>query len=114
MTNNKITLGCERVRSVFRNPITVHLHNDEFPSCSTGAPNKSAGTKAKLSTLSHLSQMSDMSVLSAHSKSIYIDPNWTAEQLCLFEERAAIFEYDGGMVRSVAEYYARKIVDQNR
>jgi len=114
MTNNKITLGCERVRSAFRNPITVHLNNDEFPACSTGSSKRTADTKVELSTLSHLSQLSEMSVVSAHSESIYIDPDWTAEQLCLFEERAAILEYDGGMVRSVAEYHARKIVDQNR
>ena len=114
MPDFKNTSGLERVRAVLENPVTVSLRDNEAPPRRTGVCGETVGREVKLSDMSRLSQTSDMSVLSAPSTSSYINLDWTAEQVHLFEERAALLEYDGEMERSVAEYHARRIVDQKR
>ena len=39
---------------------------------------------------------------------------WTELERCLFEERAAIMEYEGGLPRELAEYFAAREVDHER
>lgn len=53
--------------------------------------------------------MSEVSVLS-----VFANPNWSDIDRELFDERAAIVEYEGGLNRNRAEFLARRWIDEDR
>ncbi len=106
----KIAAGLERVRETLRNAEDISPDPASLGKVRHSPGYKPAAGSADLSKLSDLSRLSELSNLSV---SPFLNPTWTALQRDLFEERAAILEFDGGMQRRTAEYLARRIVDES-
>ena len=99
-------MSVDPIAEALRNSEPIHL-SSELPS-SNGELNRSCKTNTtgapRSSQIDAQSQFDDRF-------SCYVDPNWTEEMRCEFEERAAIIEYDGRFTRSLAEFIAAGIVD---
>lgn len=100
--------GLQRVRDSANNlenvgPLPATVNATALPSV-----DRYVQPRTNLSKMSNMLQLSTLSCLSA---SAFINPAWDREERDLFEERAAIIEFDGGLGRSQAEYLARRCID---
>lgn len=92
------------VREAFENPIPVEPMSGFIGGEKTFRNCKAPSDNNEMSEVSDLSEMSSMSEV---SRSPHIDPTWSEVERDIFEERAAILEFDAGFSRGRAEFYAK-------